>query len=567
MFKTLRKILFLINERQKRSLLILSLLLFFGMFLEVIGLGILIPTITILLDPESFKDVEILSSIKDFLLISSEGWLVYFFLVLVMSIYLLKSIFLVYLTFRKNRFLQNLNAYISNNLYSSYLKQNYNFHVNRNSSELIKNIQIEVELLWSFINSIITIFIEIGFIVSIIFTLLFIEFVGAISVGLFYGILSIFFFQFTKKKITAWGEIREEVDGKISKIILEGLGGIKDLLILGKTSFYSSIFSEKNYQKSRITSNQETLTQTSRFYLEFISVAGLISFIMISITLGKPTTEVVGILGVFVAASFRLLPSLNRVLNSIQTIKYSKPSLDIISSEISSVDLINRKIDKQFEFKFENSIEFINVDFSFSNNIQVLKGVNLKIEKGKTVGIIGESGSGKSTLVDILMGLYKPTKGEIKIDGMSGFQLNQSWRNIIGYVSQSIYLTDDSIKNNIALGVPNDEISDSRVFEILKEVKLKEFVEKLKLGIHTKVGERGVQLSGGQIQRLGIARALYNSPDILILDEATSALDSKTEEEVIDCIYNLKSGKTIIMIAHRLNTLKRCDFLYEVKSN
>ena len=567
MLITFKKILSLINERQKRSLFILSLLLFFGMFLEVIGLGILIPTITILLDPESFKDVEILSSIKDFLLISSEGWLVYFFLVLVMLIYLLKSIFLVYLTFRKNRFLQNLNAYISNNLYSSYLKQNYNFHVNRNSSELIKNIQVEVGILGSFINSIITIFIEIGFIVSIIFTLLYIEFIGAISVGLFYGILSIFFFQFTKKKITAWGEIREEVDGKISKITLEGLGGIKDLLILGKTSFYSSIFSEKNYQKSRITSNQETLTQTSRFYLEFISVAGLISFIMILITLGKPTTEVVGILGVFVAASFRLLPSLNRVLNSIQTIKYSKPSLDIISSEISSVDLINRKIDKQFEFKFENCIEFINVDFSFSNNIQVLKGVNLKIEKGKTVGIIGESGSGKSTLVDILMGLYKPTKGEIKIDGISGFQLNQSWRNIIGYVSQSIYLTDDSIKNNIALGVPNDEISDSRIFEILKEVQLEGFVEKLKFGIHTKVGERGVQLSGGQMQRLGIARALYNSPDILILDEATSALDTKTEKELMDCIYNLKADKTIIMIAHRLNTLKRCDFLYEIKSN
>jgi ABC-type multidrug transport system fused ATPase/permease subunit len=567
MLISFKKILSLINERQKRSLFILSSLLFFGMFLEVIGLGILIPTITTLLDPESFKELEILSSIKDFLSISSEGWLVYFFLVSVMFIYLIKSIFLVYLTFRKNRFLQNLNAYISNNLYSSYLKQNYNFHVNRNSSELIKNIQVEVELLGSYINSIITIFIEIGFIVSIILTLLYIAFIGAISVGFFYGILSIFFFQFTKNKIKAWGEIREQVDARISKITFEGLGGIKDLLILGKTSFYSSIFSEINHQKSRITSNQETLTQTSRFYLEFISVAGLISFIIILITLGKATTELVGILGVFVAASFRLLPSLNRVLNSIQTIKYSKPSLDIIYNEISSVGLINNTLDKQFEFKFENSIEFINVDFSFSRKGKVLKGINLKIEKGKTVGIIGESGSGKSTLVDILMGLYKPTKGEIKIDGISGFQLNQSWRNIIGYVSQSIYLTDDSIKNNIALGVPNDEISDSRVFEILKEVQLKGFVEKLKLGIHTKVGERGVQLSGGQIQRLGIARALYNSPDILILDEATSALDSKTEKELMDCIYNLKTDKTIIMIAHRLNTLKRCDFLYEVKSN
>ena len=193
-----------------------------------------------------------------------------------------------------------------------------------------------------------------------------------------------------------------------------------------------------------------------------------------------------------------------------------------------------------------------------------MKCINLRIEKGQTIGITGESGSGKSTLVDILMGLHKPTKGEIKIDDVLDFQLNQSWRNAIGYVSQSIYLTDDTIKKNIALGDPDDIISDSRIIELLKQVQLEEFVSKLKMGIYTKVGERGVQLSGGQRQRIGIARALYNSPDILILDEATSALDTKTENGVMECINSLKGDKTIVMIAHRLNTLKSCDLLFEL---
>ena len=564
MFRTLEKILLLINKRQKKSLILISLLLFFGMFLEVIGLGILIPTISVLLDPLALKKIPILSFVKDILPVISEQTLIYLFLGLVVSLYFLKSLFLSFLTLKQNRFLQNLSAYISNNLYSSYLNQQYNFHLKRNTSELIKNIQLEISLLSSYTNSVITIFIEVGFVISVIATLLYIEFVGAISIAVFYGILSVIFFQFTKRKIKKWGEIRQEVDTKISKIIFEGLGAIKDLLILGKTPYYISTYSEKNYNRSRIISNQETLSQISRFYLEFISVAGLISFITILMIQGKANNDLVSVLGVFVAASFRIIPSLNRIINSIQTIKFSKPSVDVIYKEIKSINKINNLNEQQINFKFKSSVEFKNVSFSFNKDVEVLKCINLRIEKGQTIGITGESGSGKSTLVDILMGLHKPTKGEIKIDDVLDFQLNQSWRNAIGYVSQSIYLTDDTIKKNIALGDPDDIISDSRIIELLKQVQLEEFVSKLKMGIYTKVGERGVQLSGGQRQRIGIARALYNSPDILILDEATSALDTKTENGVMECINSLKGDKTIVMIAHRLNTLKSCDLLFEL---
>jgi ATP-binding cassette, subfamily B, bacterial PglK len=567
MKKTIKKALVLFTLRQKKALIIISFLLLVGMLLEVIGLGILMPTITLILDTEASKNSLILLKVRNLIPSISDQNFKYLFLFAVSILYFVKFIYLSFLTFKQNRFLQNLTAYFSNKLYENYLHQDYNFHLIRNTSELLKNIQTEINLFSSFVSASLSIFIEIGFITSVILTLLNIEFFGAITLAVFYSMLSLIFFTITRSKVKKWGEIRFQIDNKLTKTLLEGLGAIKDLMILGKTNFYAKEYSTTNYQKARLISNQETVNNISRFYLEFISVSGIIFFLLILISQEKNNIELVGVLGVFVASSFRIIPSFNRIINSVQIIRFSIPSVETISKEMNRVDSERKLNFKDGEFKFKEKIEINNLEFNYSDENKILKDINLTIKKGQIVGIIGESGSGKSTLIDNILGLQKPTKGEIKIDGKTGFQLNQSWRRIIGYVSQSIYLTDDTIKNNIALGVPNDEILESRIFDILKDVQLEGFIKKLKFGIHTKVGERGVQLSGGQIQRLGIARALYNSPDILILDEATSALDSQTEKELMECIYNLKGNKTILMIAHRINTLKKCDFLYEVKSN
>ena len=265
------------------------------------------------------------------------------------------------------------------------------------------------------------------------------------------------------------------------------------------------------------------------------------------------------------AATFRMIPSLNRIIASTQTMKYYISSLDVVYSEIKNYDEF-KKIDKNHKiFSLQKSIEFKNISFCFNKENEVLKNINLVIKRGQSIGIMGESGSGKSTLVDLLLGLLKPTSGEILIDGISGLQTGQSWRNSIGYVSQSIFLTDDSVKNNIALGIPDHQIDNKRIIELLKQTKLDKLVNEMPFGINTLVGERGIQISGGQRQRIGLARALYNNPDILILDEATSALDSETEIEVMKSIYKLKKDKTIIMIAHRLSTLENCDFIFNIE--
>lgn len=564
MIETLKKINFLITKRQRKGLVILTLLLFIGMVLEVLGLGILIPALSILLEPELVEKTPILSVLRSNLSEISDQSFLIFFLILIVFVYLIKTLFLVFLTYKQNRFLYNITAYLSHNLFKNYMTQQYSFHLKNNISELNKNLQLEISYFNNYILNLITIFIEAGFILAVLSTLIYIEPFGALSIGFFYGFLSIIFLRLTKKKLKEWGGLRVELDKSISKIIIESLGGIKDILILGKGTFYSDQFSSKTYLQSRVSSNQGTVSTIPRFYLELISIVGLVSFIILMVFKGEDSTKLVTVLGVFVAATFRMIPSLNRILAAVQLLKFYQPSINIIYNENKKYN--NSKSQNRSKYKFKSKIKFEQVDFGFNNHKNILSKVDLEINIGDTIGIIGESGSGKSTLIDLLIGLHNPTSGNIIIDDDYNLHSTQSWRNNLGYVSQSIFLLDESIKNNIAFGVEQNNINKSRINELIKKVQLEDFINTLSDGIETKVGERGVQLSGGQRQRIGLARSLYHDPDVLVLDEATSALDSKTEESVMNSINKLVGEKTIIIIAHRLSTLENCDKIFEVKN-
>lgn len=565
MVNTLQKINFLITRGQKKRLFALAILLFIGMFLEILGLGVLIPLLTLLLSPEQINSEYSLIIINKFLPEASNQTFVLVFLIIILLIYIIKSFFLIYLNHKQNRFLANLTAEISNKLFKNYLCQPYNFHLNRNSSDLIKNIQVETNMFYLYLLYLITICVESGFVVAVIATLIYIDPIGASSIGASYGLLSILFLQFTKRKSQEWGKKREILDKDLSKISLESFGGIKDILILGKSSFYINQFIKATFAKARMNSNQATVSQIPRFYLELISVSALISFIFIQILQGKDNASLFSVLGVFVAAAFRMIPSLNRVIGAFQAIKFYRPSVNVIYNEINSLTQYGKTPSNDDKFRFEKEIKIIDLSFNFESSLRILNKVNLEIKKGQTIGIIGESGSGKSTLIDLIIGLHHPISGEILVDGLPGIQLRDLWRRKVGYVSQSIFLTDSSIKNNIAFGVTNDKIDEVKIIDVLKKVKLETFVNSLENGFNTNVGERGVQISGGQKQRIGIARALYNNPEILIFDEATSALDTETEKGIINSISELKGDMTIIMIAHRLTTLRDCDIIYKIE--
>jgi ABC-type bacteriocin/lantibiotic exporter with double-glycine peptidase domain len=278
---------------------------------------------------------------------------------------------------------------------------------------------------------------------------------------------------------------------------------------------------------------------------------------------GKPIEHLIPTVGLFVAAAFRMLPSITRIMNSIQIIKISNNSIDILYDEFKSFINYDISSHSNDSITFNNNIKLHNIGFSY-NNSKFIEGLNLTIIKGETIGFIGQSGSGKSTIIDILLGLLKPKMGKILVDDKNVENNLRSWQDKIGYVPQTIFLTDDTLINNIAFGIEVNEIDNEKVLKCIQMAQLEEFIDSLPLGLHTFVGERGVRLSGGQRQRIGIARALYTNPEVLFLDEATSALDVNTEEHIMNMILQLKGEKTIIIVAHRHSTVKICDKIFKI---
>ena len=565
MISTLKKLNFLLTKRQRTALMLLSVLLFLGMLLEIFGLGVLIPGISILLDPLAFEKYPILSKLTLFFGLETQNQFIVFSLALILLIYFVKTVFLVILSYKQNSFLSRLSAYISNTLFELYMYQPYSFHTSVNSSILIRNLQTEVTYLSIFCQALLNLIIEGAILIGIIITLIFIEPVGAVSVGLFFGLSSYVFFFYSKKRMKKWGDLRQELDGFNSKLIIEGISGIKNIKILGKESYFTSNFYKNNLSKAYIIGKNSTLNLLPRYYLEFLSVFGLLIFVGVMLYLEKDLAGLIATLGVFVAATFRMMPSLNKLIAGSQSLKYYKSSLDVLYKEFNTLKPTKFKSQAPLEFDFSKEIHLNAISFSYhKGQDNILNNVSLSIKPGEVIGLVGPSGSGKTTLIDLFLGLYSPTSGDINIGGYSIYNDINSWQKRIGYVSQNIFLLDSSIKSNIALGYKDTEIDSDKLENALKLAQLEAFVNNLPMGVDTSVGEMGVQLSGGQRQRIGIARALYNNPPIIVLDEATSALDTKTESGVMDSIKQLKGLKTIIIIAHRLKTLKICDKIYKV---
>ena len=566
MFEQIKKLNFLITKRQRRLLVILTVLLFIGMLFEVFGLGVLIPAISVVLDPDFFYKTPEIEPIIQFFGALSQTQFTFLFLGLVVLIYLLKTLFLIVLTYRQNKFLANLNAFLTNALFEKYMKLPYSFHLNRNAGILIKNIQVEISYLNAFCTGLISLFVESFLILAVIVTIVVIEPLGAVTMGVFFGILSTIFYLISKRKLSYWGDKRLKMDLIVSKFALEGLSGIKDLKLLGRTKNYIDIFKNATTSRAIPIYIRNTLSQIPRFYLELITVLGLVFFIAFMIIIEKSSEEIITTLGVFVAASFRMIPSINKIIAALQTLKFYNSSLSVVYNEMTLKSEIS-STEHQVDFLFTDKITIENLSFRYARELpNVLNKINLTIENGKTIGFKGVSGSGKSTLVDTIIGLHYPTEGEIKVDGLAIWDNLANWQQKIGYVSQDIFLADDSIIQNVAFGIPREKIEIEKVSSALKAAQLYGFINELESGLETTVGERGVQLSGGQRQRLGIARALYHNPQILILDEATASLDVHTEKNVMKAIHALRGKKTILIIAHRLSTLKGCDAIYEIKN-
>ena len=563
MIKDFKKIRALLPREQKRALIILSGLLLVGMFLEILGLGMLLPILTILLNPEQLSNV-----LAHFTFIDLKAFnyndVVVFSLFSIFFVYIFKTLFLVFINYKQNVILENTGISIQNKLFSNQLYRSYEHHLYRDFSEIIKDVQLEVFFFISFCRSLIIFFVEFALVTAILATILYLEPQGALVIGSIFGVLGFFFLQLSKKKLKVWGEEREVLDGKILKTLTNSLSGIKEVKLFHKEGYFINMLKENNTRKAKISANFQTLSQIPRFYLELITIIGMVVLILVLFYNGIKTTEIVTLLGVFVAAAFRMIPSINRILSALQNIKFYGSTVKKMYDQIIGFNYSKSNLNFK-KFSFNKEIKLEGIQFSYKEK-KILNFTNLEIKKGTTIGVVGPSGSGKSTLVDLINGLLKPLKGSVSVDGTNIDEIIKPWQQSLGYVGQEIFLMDDTIKANIAFGVIDQEININNIYKALEAAQLSTFIDELKLGINTRVGERGIQLSGGQKQRLGIARALYRNPSILIFDEATASLDHETEKQVMSSIYNLKQNKTMIIIAHRISTLNHCDKVYEVKN-
>lgn len=562
----LKKVFQLLSRRQIRKFYVLMTFLFFGMLLEAFGIGIILPVLNVIISPENLKEYTWLNDLLGAFNITDQKQIITLTLGAMIFIYFFKSVYLVGLSYYQNRYISFISSEISNRLFKNYLNQDFMFHNNRNSAELIKILQVEIGMVMQLLLSGIILITEIAIAIAIVATLLIVEPMGTLFIIVFFFVFGSIYYFFSKKKSAAWGIIRQQVDNKIAKLITEGFNGFSEIYLLGRKHFFQNRLIDYNKTKARVLSNQVTLGQIPRYYLEFISVVSLVGFIFLMISNNKDANEIISVGGVFIAATFRVLPSINRIIGSLQQIKYYKSSVDVVNRDMKLKGHPEEDASNTEEIFFSEKLELEAITFAYSKvDANVFEGLDFKLNKGEVVGIVGPSGVGKSTLVNVLVGFIHSYQGNFKVDGkLIDYSNSAQWRQQLGYVPQSIYLTDDSIRANIAFGEEPHEIDHQRMENAIKKAQLYTFIQSLPNQLDTIVGERGAQLSGGQRQRIGIARALYHEPKLLILDEATSALDEDTEKYVMKAVEGLKREMTILIITHRLSTLAFCDKTYKV---
>lgn len=581
----LQKISYLFDRKQKMQFIGLGILILIGGLLETLGVSMMVPLVQGIMEPEALCQNEIVGKVLHFLHIETAdigqvgdgNRLIIIMLAALMALFVIKNAYLLFQTYVQNTFVtRNRNRMISrvmreflNRPYEEYLGADIPTVFRLTDSDIPNAFQLILVLIQMITEIVVSAFLCVVLVVvSPVMTV----FIVAIFLG-----MTLLLSKILKPRLNAIGRKNQEIQSRIAKWRIQSIYGLKDVKVLHREEFFVRNYYESGSIGANVARNYAVLNNLPRLLIETIFIVSMLAFIMVYILRGGNINVLIPQLTAFAVAAVRIMPSANRINTYMSEIAYSQPCLDYLYENLNegmkqdvngSVTGYGKDVPKKANHTktaLQDKIVLDHITFAYpGTDKNIFTDAHMEVKRGQSVGIMGPSGAGKSTIVDILLGLLHAQKGTITWDGQNIFDDYDAWLSQIGYIPQSIYLVDESIRDNIAFGIDADKIDEKRIWEVLEEAQLKEFIEELTEGLDTTIGDRGVRISGGQRQRIGIARALYHDPEILVFDEATSALDNDTEQAVMDAVNSFHGKKTMIIIAHRLNTIEKCDVIYKV---
>ncbi len=567
--EVLRKLNYILTKRQRWQAVLVLCMTMLAAVLETVGVSIIMPLVEAMISPRELMENPLIAPVADRLSLDTPVKLLNFLCICTIILYLVKNIYMCLFTYVRAKYSNKIGRELATRILKAYTRRKYTFFLSYSSGECLRDTGTDVAGVSNFLNAgftLLTDCITIGLIVVWIFV---VNYQFALIAMLISAVCLTIVLKIFRNLCREWGE-RTRINGEyMYKYSLELFQGIKEIKILGRQKYFVDHYDDTNGKQGKITSLYTLSLASPAYIIEALFIFGFLTALCLGNNYSMDMVSILPELASFAIAAFRVLPSLGKISSSVNNILYSVSSVNATYQHVQDIagDAVTGEETgedwEKAQFHGEISVNHISWQYPTGDK-KVIDDLCMQIKKGESVAFIGSSGAGKTTLADIILGLLEPQSGNITLDGRDIRELGQKWRNLLGYVPQSAYLISDTIRRNVAFGIEDQYIDEELLWRALEQAQLKEFVEQLPQGLDTEIGESGVRVSGGQRQRLAIARALYNDPEILVMDEATSALDGDTEKALIEAIEKLQGHKTMIVVAHRLTTVKNCDIIYEI---
>ena len=571
--KTFKEITCVLNKQQTIKLIGLGFMILIGGILETLGVGSVLPLVQTIVNADAMKQNKWVIRIMSFFNISDMTHFTILLLITVILVFAIKNAFLLLLSYIQAKYVNDNQQKVGSYMLEEYLNRPYEFYLNADIPTIFRILDGDIPSVFTLLMSMISMVTEIVVTVCLFVVVFLIDYKMTLFMMSMLLIMTLIITKVLKPRLNKLGEERIDIQSRSGRWRTKAMYGIKDVKVLGHEHFFADYYSRLTKQGVKVSVGYSVLNNAPSKIIETTSIGGILLYIAICMSNGVSAASLLPQITAFGVAAVRLIPSINRINTQMTNIAYCQPSLDYV---YENVDFTKYKQAGRYvpdapkneaPIVVDDDIRLKDVSYRYPNTEKmILDHADMTVPIGKSVGVVGPSGAGKSTAIDIFLGLLRPQEGQVECRDRDVMDNYRSWLSHIGYIPQTIYLSDDSIRDNIAFGVPEEEIDDDRIWQVLKEAQMEEFVKKLPDGLDTSTGDRGIRISGGERQRLGIARALYHNPDVLVFDEATSALDNATEKAVMEAIESFHGKKTMLIIAHRLNTIENCDYIYKVEN-